>query len=38
MRALVRTGLQQLGIINVREFPTAAEALSALEVQPPHTL
>jgi len=36
MRALVRTGLQQIGIVNSREYPSAAEALHNLAVQPAH--
>lgn len=38
MRALVRTGLNQIGIVQVREFPTAAEALQAITAQPVHII
>lgn len=38
MRALVRTGLQQIGILNAREFPSAAEAWQSVQVQPPHVV
>jgi two-component system chemotaxis response regulator CheY len=34
MRSLVRAGLQQLGVGDIREFPTAAEALTNLKVRP----
>ena len=36
MRALVRTGLQQIGIMQVREFPTATEAWQSLQTQSAH--
>jgi len=36
MRALVRSGLQQIGITQVREFSGAAEALQNLAVQTTH--
>lgn len=38
MRSLVRTGLQQIGIVNVREFPTATEALQSVIAQPAHII
>jgi len=38
MRALVRTGLQQIGITQSREFPSADEALQNVLVQPPHLI
>jgi len=38
IRSLVRTGLQQIGIANVREFPTATEALQSVQLQPPHII
>jgi two-component system, chemotaxis family, chemotaxis protein CheY len=36
MRTLVRSCLQQIGLIEIREFPKAAEALTALKAQPAH--
>ena len=33
MRRLVRSGLQQIGITDVREYPGAQEALSNLKAQ-----
>lgn len=36
MRALVRSGLQQIGISQVREFASAAEALQNLVAQAAH--
>jgi len=38
IRSLVRTGLQQIGILNVREFPNASEAWQSVQVQPPHVI
>lgn len=38
IRSLVRTSLQQIGIVNVREFPAAGEALQSVLVQPPHII
>ncbi|HTT99081.1 MAG TPA: response regulator [Rhizomicrobium sp.] len=38
MRALVRTSLQQIGIVNVREFPSAAEALHNVQLVPAHII
>ena len=36
MRTLVRSCLQQIGVLDVREFPTPQEALESLKVQPAH--
>lgn len=36
MRTLVRTGLQQIGITEIRDFGGAAEALQNLRTQPAH--
>jgi two-component system, chemotaxis family, chemotaxis protein CheY len=36
MRTLVRSCLQQLGFVDVREFPKAPEALAGLKAQPAH--
>jgi two-component system chemotaxis response regulator CheY len=38
MRALVRSGLQQIGVVDVREFPSASEAFMALRLNPPHVV
>ncbi len=38
MRTLVRSCLQQIGLTDIREFPKAPEALSALKVQPAHII
>jgi two-component system chemotaxis response regulator CheY len=38
IRSLVRTGLQQIGILNVREFPSAVEAWQSVQVQPPNVV
>jgi len=38
MRTLVRSSLQQIGLTDIREFPKAAEALSALKAQPAHII
>ncbi|HEX2593838.1 MAG TPA: response regulator [Rhizomicrobium sp.] len=38
MRALVRTGLNQIGISQVREFASAEEANQNLTVQPAHVI
>lgn len=38
IRSLVRTSLQNLGIINVREFPGAAEALQSVVAQPTNVI
>jgi two-component system, chemotaxis family, chemotaxis protein CheY len=34
IRSLVRTALQQIGIIEVREYPSGIEAISSLKSQP----
>lgn len=34
MRSLVRTGLQQIGILDTREYPSGVEAMQNLKVQP----
>lgn len=36
MRALVRSGLQQIGIVNIRDFGSASEALTNMVAQPVH--
>ncbi len=36
MRVLVRAGLQQIGLTDIREFPTAAEAFQNLKTQAAH--
>ena len=36
MRALVRSGLQQIGIVNSRDFPGPAEAWSNIQTNPTH--
>jgi two-component system chemotaxis response regulator CheY len=38
MRTLVRSCLQQIGLTDIREFPKAPEALSALKVAPAHII
>lgn len=38
IRSLVRSGLQQLGIPNVREFSNAREAFANILVQPTHVI
>ena len=38
IRSLVRTGLQQIGILNSREYGSAAEALQNLLAQPAHVV
>jgi two-component system chemotaxis response regulator CheY len=38
MRSLVRTSLQQLGFVDIREFPSANEALTALRAAPAHII
>lgn len=38
MRALVRTGLQQIGVNLIREFPSAAEAWASIQFQPAHVV
>ena len=34
IRSLVRTGLQQIGITDVREYPSGVEAIQSLKSQP----
>ncbi len=36
MRALVRSGLQQIGIVNSREFPSAQECWTSIQSAPAH--
>jgi two-component system chemotaxis response regulator CheY len=38
MRTLVRSCLQQIGLTDIREFPKAPEALSALKAMPAHII
>lgn len=38
MRALVRSGLQQIGIVNSRDFASGHEALQSLQSQPAHVV
>lgn len=38
MRSLVRTSLQQLGLVDIREFPGAAEAMQAIKALPAHLI
>jgi len=38
MRTLVRSCLQQIGLTDIREFPKAPEALSALKSAPAHII
>jgi two-component system chemotaxis response regulator CheY len=38
MRSLVRTCLQQLGIVDIREYPTANDALDGLKDNPGHVI
>jgi two-component system, chemotaxis family, chemotaxis protein CheY len=38
MRNLVRSSLQQIGVNNVREFPSAQEAIVGLKAQPAHVV
>ncbi len=38
MRTLVRSCLQQIGLTDIREFPKAPEALSALKSNPAHII
>ncbi len=38
MRTLVRSCLQQIGLTDIREFPKAPEALSALKANPAHII
>jgi two-component system chemotaxis response regulator CheY len=36
MRALVRSSLQQIGVVDIREYPAAAEAFQNLKAAPGH--
>lgn len=38
MRSLVRASLQQIGVNDIREFPSATEAISNLKTQPAHVV
>lgn len=38
MRTLVRTGLQQIGVTEIREYGSANEALQSLKAQPAHLI
>lgn len=38
IRALVRSGLKQIGIVNSREFPGAAEAWVSIQTHPTHVV
>ncbi len=38
IRSLVRTALQQIGILDIREYPTAQEAFLDLKVRPAHVI
>lgn len=38
MRALVRSGLQQIGVVNTREYPGAKEAWESIYRQPAHVV
>ena len=38
MRTLVRNGLQQIGIVNSRDFGTAAEAWTGIQNHPTHVV
>lgn len=38
MRTLVRTGLQQIGVANSRDFPSAAEAWANIQAHPTHVV
>lgn len=38
MRVLVRSGLQQIGLSDIREYPTATEAFQNLKLQPAHVI
>ena len=38
MRTLVRSGLQQIGVVDIREFPAAANAFQDLRNSPPHVI
>ncbi len=38
MRSLVRTALQQIGVVDIREFPAAGEAFRDLKAKPAHVV
>ena len=38
IRSLVRTALQQLGMLDIREFPSAGEAFQDLKTRPAHVV
>lgn len=38
MRTLVRSALQQIGVVDVREFPKAQEAIINMKAQPAHII
>src|SRR6202000_2504321 len=38
MRALVRSGLQQIGIVNSRAFPSAQECWASIQSAPAHVV
>ena len=38
IRSLVRTSLQQIGVIDIREFPSANDAVTAMRGAPPHVV
>jgi len=38
MRSLVRTALTQIGVVDIREFPSASEAFQDLKTKPAHVV
>lgn len=38
MRSLVRTALQQIGVLDIREYPSAGEAFQDLKSRPAHVV
>jgi two-component system chemotaxis response regulator CheY len=38
MRSLVRAALQQIGVLDIREFPSAPEAFQDLKARPAHVI
>jgi two-component system chemotaxis response regulator CheY len=38
MRSLVRTSLQQMGVLDIREYPSASEAILGLKQAPAHII
>jgi two-component system, chemotaxis family, chemotaxis protein CheY len=38
MRSLVRAALQQIGVLDIREFPSAGEAFQDLKAKPAHVV